>query len=107
MVWRTNVLGLCDYVNQTWSDFRGRGMRPTAAARAGSRGSTPTTARRCLARYREAFERREPCEMTYRLLREDGQYRWVSDRGTPYFDPQGSVPRLSRHVHGHHRRRRS
>ncbi|MBV8077175.1 MAG: response regulator, partial [Planctomycetaceae bacterium] len=89
MVWRTNVLGLCDYVNQAWSDFRGRG-RDRDLGEGWVEGVHPDDRPACLARWREAFERREPFGMTYRLLREDGQYRWVSDRGTPYFDPQGA-----------------
>jgi PAS domain S-box-containing protein len=89
MVWRTNSLGFCDYLNQTWGEFRGRGMGHDLGE-SWVEGVHPDDRPACLARSREAFDRREPFEMTYRLLREDGQYRWISDRGTPYFDPQGA-----------------
>ncbi len=89
MVWRTNVLGLCDFVNQTWNEFRGRGMGHDLGE-GWVEGVHPDDRATCLACYRDAFERREPYEVKYRLLRRDGQYRWICDRGTPYFDPQGA-----------------
>jgi len=44
MIWRADVRGHCDYVNQTWLDFRGRGRDDDPGER-WPRASTPTTSR--------------------------------------------------------------
>lgn len=88
MIWRTDVRGECDYVNQTWLDFRG----PCAGSDLDARWADavhPDDKPRWLSLRRDAIGCREPFEMTYRLRRRDGQYRWISDRGTPYCDPHG------------------
>ena len=43
----------------------------------------------CLTIYLDSFSRREIFEMEYRLLRYDGVYRWIFDRGVPFFDNAG------------------
>lgn len=89
MIWRADVDGWYDYFNQTWYDFRGRDLEQER--REGwAEGVHPEDRERCLEIYRESFGRRDTFEMTYRLLRHDGQYRWISDRGTPYYDAGGT-----------------
>jgi len=39
--------------------------------------------------YTQAFDRREEFRMTYRLRRQDGEYRWILDVGVPRFDQSG------------------
>ncbi len=39
----------------------------------------------CMKTYNEAFDERRVFEMNYRLLRGDGIYRWIFDRGVPFF----------------------
>lgn len=43
----------------------------------------------CLKTYLAAFSRREVFEMYYRLRRYDGAWRWIFDRGVPYFSDEG------------------
>lgn len=89
MIWRADTKGRCDYFNQTWYDFRGR-TRAQEIGEGWAEGIHPEDREGCLATYRGAVARREPFEMTYRLRRHDGQFRWISDRGTPYCDGEGT-----------------
>jgi hypothetical protein len=50
----------------------------------------PEDLERCLKIYLDAFGRREIFEMEYRLRRHDGEYRWLFDRGVPYYELDGS-----------------
>jgi signal transduction histidine kinase len=45
---------------------------------------------RCIDTYVDAFNRREVFEMEYRLRRQDGVFRWILDRGTPRYLPDGT-----------------
>ncbi|AGA25492.1 PAS domain S-box protein [Singulisphaera acidiphila] len=90
MIWRTDVEGQCDYVNQTWLDFRGGCGSHLDLGEHWASAVHPDDLELFQNSYREAFARREPFEVTYRLRRSDGQFRWISDRGTPYADAQGT-----------------
>jgi two-component system CheB/CheR fusion protein len=41
---------------------------------------------RCLKIFLDNFNKREIFEMEYRLMRFDGVYRWIFDRGVPYYE---------------------
>ena len=89
MIWRTDQAGRLDFFNRTWLDFRGR----DAEAESGDGWATGVhqdDLGRRLDGFRRAFERREPFEMVYRLLRADGHHRWVTDRAAPYHDGRGT-----------------
>lgn len=58
----------------------------------------------------ERFERQrrgEPSESEYRIVRPDGEVRWVHDRGFAIFDEQGEVTRLAGLVEDITERRRA
>jgi PAS domain S-box-containing protein len=89
LVWMSGLDMGCVWFNRTWLEFTGR----TLAQEAGdgwAAGVHPDDLPTCLATYRDAFQRRRPFTMDYRLRRHDGEYRWVFDSGTPRTDEQGS-----------------
>jgi PAS domain S-box-containing protein len=88
MIWRADTTAACDYFNETWLAFTGRS--PAQECGNGwTEGVHPEDYQRCLKIYLEAFAKREIFEMEYRLRRHDGVYRWIFDRGVPFFDARG------------------
>jgi PAS domain S-box-containing protein len=89
MIWTSETDRKCSYVNKTWRDFTGRALQAELGD-GWAEGIHPDDSGRCLQIYIEAFDRREPFEMQYRLRRHDGEYRWILDKGIPRFNPDGT-----------------
>jgi PAS domain S-box-containing protein len=87
MIWRADSTAACDYFNDRWLQFRGRSLEQEFGNR-WSEGVHPDDLDHCLAVYLDAFQQRNPFEMEYRLQRHDGEYRWIHDRGAPFFGEQ-------------------
>ncbi len=88
LIWMSDPKNLCIYVNQQWLDFTGRTMGQELG-RGWTEGIHVEDFERCMAIYRAAYERRESFKLEYRLRRDDGEYRWMFDTGTPRFSPTG------------------
>jgi PAS domain S-box-containing protein len=89
MIWRAGLDGQCDYFNETWLAFTGRTMEQEAG-NGWVEGVHPDDVDDCLAHYLDRFNRRDAFEIEYRLRRHDGEYRWIFDRGVPFFDDDGA-----------------
>jgi PAS domain S-box-containing protein len=88
MIWRANTSTECDYFNQQWLNFTGRPLEQELG-NGWAEGVFSEDLKRCIEIYLSAFEKREIFEMEYRLRRNDGEYRWILDRGVPFEDEQG------------------
>jgi len=89
MIWMAETNKLCNYFNKPWLAFTGRTLEQELG-----NGWAESVHREdfvpCMKTYAEAFDKREHFEMEYRLLRHDGEYRWILDIGVPRFDEDGT-----------------
>jgi len=88
LIWTSEIDKRCTYFNEVWLRFTGR----TRAEEEGAgwlEGVHADDRAWVVRRYEQAFDRREPFRMVYRLRRADGEYRWLRDDGAPRHDSQG------------------
>lgn len=89
LLWMAREDALCTFFNERWLTFTGRTLEEERGVR-WAEGVHFEDFQRCMDTYFEAFKLRRPFEMEYRLRRSDGQYRWLLDRGSPRFSPDGA-----------------
>lgn len=88
MIWRARLDTHCDYFNATWLEFTGRRLDQEVGT-GWADGVHPDDLSTCLDTYLSSFAKRECFEMRYRLRRHDGVYRYLLDRGVPFYDEHG------------------
>ncbi|MBI9070560.1 MAG: PAS domain S-box protein [Melioribacteraceae bacterium] len=89
MIWRTNSINERDYFNQTWLKFRG--YRIDEEVRDGWKvGIYSEDLEDYLMVVDEAFRNRQSFTVNYRLLRRDGEHRWITEFGKPFFNLDGN-----------------
>jgi PAS domain S-box-containing protein len=85
LIWRSGKDALCNYFNETWLEFTGRSI-DQELGNGWAEGVHPEDLPDCLRIYLSSFDTRSPFEMRYRLRRRDGAYRYLLDRGVPFYD---------------------
>jgi PAS domain S-box-containing protein len=88
LLWMSEPDGLCTFFNQSWLDFTGRSMEQEWGV-GWAAGIHFQDFQKCMDTYSTSFNARRVFEMEYRLRRHDGEYRWILDRGTPRYTPDG------------------
>ncbi|SHE79082.1 sensor domain-containing diguanylate cyclase [Alkalibacter saccharofermentans] len=88
LIWRSGLDAKCYYFNKTWLDFTGRTLEQEYGD-GWSEGVHPDDFERCVKIYLGNFSKRTRFEMEYRLLRHDGEWRWINDIGVPTIDENG------------------
>ncbi len=86
LIWMTNEMDTCDFVNKAWLAFTGRSMEEELGDR-WMEGVHAEDLNHCKEAYKHACEQQLPFQMEYRIRRHDGIYRWMLDTGVPrYFE---------------------
>lgn len=89
MMWVSGADAQALVLNHGWRAFRGAGAQDELAD-GWAHGIHAEDLEATLAGFAEAHERRVPYDAEYRVRRADGEWRWVRDHGTPWFDAAGA-----------------
>jgi len=89
LMWVSGIGGQCTFFNKTWLEFTGRSLEKELGS-GWLENVHPNDQQRYLETFLKALETRKNFELEYRLLRADGQYRWIFGSGKPRFTPDGS-----------------
>jgi PAS domain S-box-containing protein len=89
LLWMSGADGRCTFVNPAWLAFTGRTLDMEIGNGWADRVH-PDDVQRCIDQYLTAFVSRVPYRMEYRMLRSDGEYRWLLDTGVPRYLASGA-----------------
>jgi len=85
MIWTADEDKHWSYCNRLWLEFTGLSLEASSGAGWASLVHMDDRSR-VLEAYIQAFEKREGFSSDFRLLRYDGDYRWLACRAAPRFD---------------------
>lgn len=91
LIWRSGRDGACDWHNRAWLEFRGRNLE-TENTVGWEQSVHPEDLAEYMAVKRDAFASGSPFTARYRLLRHDGQYRWIAESGKPFEGTDSIAP---------------
>ncbi|MBK9796606.1 MAG: PAS domain S-box protein [Holophagaceae bacterium] len=88
-IWVTDAEQRTTHINQAWAEWTGLAPGPDLD-RSWMESIHPEDLTRCREALGVAFETRLPFATEFRMRHRSGFYRWISDRGTPRFAPDGT-----------------
>lgn len=88
MIWMSGIDAGCTWLNRNWLDFTGRPHQEQTGD-GWAEGVHPDDRERALKTYKDAFASRRGFRMEFRVLRADGEYRWLLSNGLPRVTPGG------------------
>jgi len=88
LIWTAGADGTCDYLNERWREFTGR---PVADMLGWGwlECVHPDDRERVVAEYAGAVAARGPVGLEFRMLHQDGEYRWFLGTGEPCYGAGG------------------
>lgn len=89
MVWRSGTDNKFNYFNGFWLGFTGRDLA-TELKNGWFNLVHPDDRKLVAQKHLESFEKHESFDLEFRLLRHDGEYRWVMEMGRPFNDINGN-----------------
>jgi len=89
MVWMSGPDGRCTFFNKRWLQFSGLSLEDQLDQDWVAQVH-PEDRERSVSEYLSAFKSRQNFTLEYRLLRNDGLYRWVVHNGAPRYAPDGN-----------------
>ena len=98
VIWTAGLDMGCDYFNDPWLQFTGKTFEEERG-NGWTLGIHPDDLTRTMAVFVDAFSRRQPFSMDYRLRHHTGAYRWVQDSGAPRYNSLGEFIGYIGHAH--------
>ncbi len=88
LIWASGTDTYCNYFNSVWLDFRGQNLEQEME-NSFVDSIHPDDLNHRMDIYIEAFHKKEKYNIEYRLLRNDGEYRWIQENGSPRYTSTG------------------
>ena len=89
LIWTAGPDGACDYLNDRWSEFTGRPVADMLEWKWVD-SVHPDDRERLLAEYTAQVTARGPLRLEFRMLHQNGEYRWLLGLGEPCTAPDGT-----------------
>ncbi|MES2776025.1 MAG: PAS domain-containing protein [Bacteroidota bacterium] len=88
MIWLSGKDKMYSYFNKSWLEFTGRKMEEEAG-KGWMEGILPEDLDQLIEAHQTYYALQQSFTIEYRLRRNDGNYRWVSESGVPRFSADG------------------
>lgn len=88
MMWMCNTDKVCNFLNKAWLEFTGKELNPISFKN-WRENIHPADINKWDEVFNAAFDKRDNFLIEYRLLKNDGNYRWISETGIPRYTPAG------------------